>query len=86
MHKTAMIRARTEPRLKQEVERIFHALGLSCTEAINLFFRQVILRKGMPFEVRIPNKATREAIQDVEQQRGLMECQDSKELFKELDI
>ncbi|MGH2574156.1 MAG: type II toxin-antitoxin system RelB/DinJ family antitoxin, partial [Ignavibacteria bacterium] len=43
MAKTAMIRARTEPKLKKEVESIFNKLGLNSTEAINLFYKQVRL-------------------------------------------
>jgi DNA-damage-inducible protein J len=48
-----MIRARTEPELKADVEGIFKELGLSATEAINLFYRQVRLKNGLPFEVRM---------------------------------
>ncbi|MCX5818167.1 MAG: type II toxin-antitoxin system RelB/DinJ family antitoxin [Proteobacteria bacterium] len=58
MAKTAMIRARTNPELKAEVEDIFEKLGLNTTQAINLFFSQVCLYKGLPFEVKIPNKTT----------------------------
>jgi DNA-damage-inducible protein J len=53
MARTAMIRARTEAELKSDVEGIFKELGLSATEAINLFYRQVRLKKGLPFEVRM---------------------------------
>lgn len=60
MAKTGMIRARTEPSLKSNVEKILKKLGMTSTEAINLFYRQIQLRKGLPFDVRIPNKATLE--------------------------
>ena len=63
MPRTAMIRARTEPVLKSEVEHIFEKLGLTSTEAINIFYRQVKMRKGLPFEVKIPNKTTRETFE-----------------------
>jgi len=53
MARTAMIRARTEPELKSDVDGIFKELGLSATEAINLFYRQVRLKKGLPFDVRM---------------------------------
>ena len=58
MAKTATIRARIEPRLKQEVEKLFEEMGLTTTEAINLFYHQVMLRKGLPFNIVIPNKKT----------------------------
>ena len=63
MAKSAMIRARTEPSLKDRVEKIFRSLGLTQTEAINIFYRQVALHNGLPFEVKIPNKETAEAVE-----------------------
>ena len=55
MAKEAMIRARIEPQLKAEVEDIFQELGLSITEAITLFYKQVRLNRGLPFKVH-PSK------------------------------
>jgi len=55
MARTAMIHARTDAGLKVEVEPILKNLGLSYTEAINLFLNQVRMRKGLPFPVEIPD-------------------------------
>ena len=60
MSKTTMVHARVESDLKTDTEKIFKKLGLSTTEAIAVFFSQVRLRKGLPFEVKIPNKTTLE--------------------------
>lgn len=62
MPKSAMIRARIEPRLKQEVEVIFESLGLNTTEALSLFYHQVKLRQGMPFDIRLPFKEAPSAV------------------------
>jgi DNA-damage-inducible protein J len=62
MPKSAMIRARMEPELKRDAEEMLAAVGLSPTEAIRLFYHQVALHRGLPFEVRIPNAATRAAV------------------------
>lgn len=62
MHKTAMINARINPDLKHKAENILHRIGLSSAEAIRLFYTQVCLRKGLPFEARIPNKTTIKAM------------------------
>lgn len=62
MGRVAMIRARTEPELKEKAEAIFEKLGLNATGAINLFYKQVLLQKGLPFEVRLPNATTRKAL------------------------
>lgn len=73
MTKTDMIRARVEPELKREAEEVFSALGLSPTEAIRLFYKQVSLQHGLPFEVRIPNAETREAMRQAREREGLVE-------------
>ena len=64
MSKTESIRARVEPDLKAQAEAVFGALGLTPTEAITLFYRQVTLHHGLPFPVRIPNEATQAALRD----------------------
>ncbi|MEA1986153.1 MAG: type II toxin-antitoxin system RelB/DinJ family antitoxin, partial [Candidatus Marinimicrobia bacterium] len=45
------VKAKVEPKLKKDVEYLFKNLGLTTTEAINLFFHQVQLRKGLPFNI-----------------------------------
>ncbi len=73
MAKTEFIRARIEPELKKEVLSIFQTLGLSLTEAINLFFRMVKLNRGLPFEIKIPNEETLQAMEDAVMERNLEE-------------
>ena len=62
MAKTETLRARVQPELEREAEAVFRALGLSASEAITLFYRQVTLRRGLPFVVELPNEATRDAM------------------------
>jgi DNA-damage-inducible protein J len=64
MSKSAMIHARVEPEIKKNVEEIFAELGLNMTSALNLFFKQVVLQKGLPFSVNIPNTQTAKAIEE----------------------
>ena len=66
MSKDAFIRARTDAHLKEQVEHIFAKIGLNMTDAINLFFHQVELQGGLPFDVRIPNAETLQALRDLE--------------------
>ncbi len=84
--KSAMIRARVDPALKTEVEGILSQLGLSSSEAINLFYHQVKLNKGLPFALRIPNKTTVRAFKNTDAGRGMVCCQDSQDLFDKLGI
>jgi DNA-damage-inducible protein J len=86
MAKTATIRARIEPRLKQEVEELFEEMGLTTTEAINLFYRQVKLRKGLPFNIVIPNKTTEKVFKDTDVKRNLIRCEDAGDMFDKLGI
>jgi len=80
MAKTDMIRARVEPDLKREAEAVFSWLGLSATEAIRLFYRQVTLQHGLPFEVKIPNAETREALRQAFERQDLTEYESLDDL------
>lgn len=64
MSKTETIRARVNPELKRGAEAVLKKIGLTSSEAITLFLTQVKLTKGLPFSVRVPNKATQRAISD----------------------
>ena len=86
MSKDATIRARIEPDLKRRVENLFERLGLSTTEALTLFYRQVDLRKGLPFNVVISNKTTLKTMEDTDAGRNLVLCKDADDLFKKLGI
>lgn len=86
MSKVATVRARIEPDLKTEVEKLFNKLGLSTTEAINLFYRQVKLRNGLPFNVVIPNKTTEKIFKNTDANRNLIRCEDTDDMFDKLGI
>ncbi|MGA9109352.1 MAG: type II toxin-antitoxin system RelB/DinJ family antitoxin [Smithella sp.] len=86
MAKEAMIHARTEIELKKEVEKIFAALGLSTTAALNLFFHQVKMRRGLPFPVEIPNEATLKTFRDSDSGKGLVKSKSAKAIFRKLGI
>jgi DNA-damage-inducible protein J len=86
MTKTATVRARVEPHLKDEAERVFRELGLSTTQAITIFYRQVELRKGLPFEVAIPNEITRRTFEDTDAGRNLIICDNADDMFEKLGI
>jgi DNA-damage-inducible protein J len=71
MEKSVLVSFRTKPELKKKADVIFEALGISKTEAFNMFLSNVILNNGIPFDVKIPNKETLEAVEDVENKRNL---------------
>ena len=54
--KSANLYARVEPDVKERAEEILAALGIPASNAINMFYRQVILQQGLPFDVKIPRR------------------------------
>jgi len=50
--------------IKAKAKEIFKELGITMGEAVNIFLNQVALHKGLPFEVKIPNDETKQAIED----------------------
>ena len=85
MSRTATVRARVEPRLKADVERLLHRLGISTTEAINLFYSQIRLRKGLPFPVEVPNEQTRKTFEATDRGEGLNAYESLDQMFEALD-
>ena len=54
MSKTSSIYTRVEPEIKEQAEHILSTLGIPVTNAVNLFLHQVVLRKGIPFDIMLP--------------------------------
>ena len=73
MAKTEMIRARVAPELKYRAEEVFLQLGVSPAEATRLFYTQVTLHKGLPFDMKIPNTETLQAMQETRTGAGITE-------------
>lgn len=68
---TQMIHARIDQNLKQKAEEVFSVLGINTADAIRMFLTQVTLTQGLPFDVKIPNKETRKAMEDSRLNRNL---------------
>ncbi len=86
MLKTAVVRARVEPRMKGAVEKILDKLGLSTSEAKNIFFKQVYLNKGLPFAIKLPNEELKEAVESSRKSRNITKYESAEEMFTELKI
>jgi DNA-damage-inducible protein J len=83
---SGMIRARISPDLKAEAESILDRIGLSASDAIRMFYKQITLSQGLPFEARIPNATTCEALSDAEAGRNLTRYADADDLFRKLGV
>ncbi len=84
MAKTETVRARVEPELKRDVEKVLSELGLSTSEVITLLMKQIALGGGLPFPVRLPNAETREAIAEAQSGKTRKAYANVKELTKDL--
>jgi len=86
MPKTAVISARIDPELKQGAEKVFQELGLTATQAITLFYKQVELGRGLPFAVRVPNEVTVGALKQARTRQGIESFNTLDDLFDDLGI
>ncbi len=83
--KTATARALLDPEIKKQAEEILRGLGLSVSQSYELFYRQVIAQRGLPFELHIPNEKTMKAIENSRRGRGKT-FSSTDELFEDLGI
>jgi len=83
--KTATARALLDPEIKKQAEGILQDLGLSVSKSFELFYRQVIATRGLPFELHVPNEKTMIAIENSRQKKGKT-FSTSDELFDDLGI
>jgi DNA-damage-inducible protein J len=86
MAKETVVRARIEPELKQNAERVLSRLGLNTSQAITLFLKQVELRQGLPFVVELPNRETLKTFHETDQGKNLKHFKNTDEFFKDLGI
>ena len=72
MAKTSNLNVRVDPDTKAQAEELFSKFGMTVSEAVNVFLHQSIMYGGIPFELKVPNKETREALDDVLNHRNLV--------------
>ena len=78
--KSANLYARIEPDVKEKAESILSALGIPASSAINMFYKQIILQRGLPFEVKIPSArpvdiSTLSEVENEELEKGYADMQ-----------
>ena len=56
MARTSNVFARVEPEIKQEAEEILDQLGIPMSNAVGMFLRQVVMQRGIPFEMKLPKE------------------------------
>ncbi|MDU9415186.1 type II toxin-antitoxin system RelB/DinJ family antitoxin [Pseudomonas sp. zfem005] len=81
--KTTDVRARIEEDLKDSAAQVLEACGLTVSDAIRIFLRQVVVTQGLPFEVRTPSESSRRALAQAREIRRQFDTMD--EMMGELD-
>jgi DNA-damage-inducible protein J len=80
--KTSIVHARIEPKTKQKAEGVLRKLGLTPTEAIRIFYRQISLRGGLPFPIEIPNELTASTLEKSRRGKDIQEFESLEAMFK----
>lgn len=85
MANSAVIHARIDPTTKEATERVLESLGLTPTEAIRLFYRQIAIRGEFPLELKVPNAVTAEALALADRGEELEKFSGVNELYASWD-
>ena len=66
----ATVKTRVDISLKKDFENILKEIGLNSSQALKLFMKRVVIEQGIPFELKIPNPTTIQAIQEAKNMDG----------------
>ena len=80
MSQTSVIHARIDPDTKAATEHILGALGITPTEAIRLFYKQIALRGEFPLELKVPNELTAKTLRKADKGKELESFKSTKDL------
>ena len=84
MAKTAFLNARIDPTLKTKAEKVLSRVGVTASQAITMFYQQIVLRRGIPFDVCIPNEETVAALREAEAGGGKVITGSTQAAFDEI--
>ena len=84
--KTEQIIVHVKPEIKADAMAILEKIGISASEAVNLFLTHIITEKGIPSDMYIPNKETLRAFQDSDSGRNMKICKTLDDLYNDLNI
>lgn len=85
MIKKARVEVRIESGLKENVSEILRKLDISEAEAIRIYYRQIAINKGIPFDLKLPNKETIKALDEIRKTR-LREYENLDDYLADIDI
>ncbi len=84
MARTSNVFARVEPEIKDQAEQILNQLGIPMSNAVGMFLRQIVLQRGIPFEMKLPERKplalgslTKEQL-DAELEKGMADIRECR--------
>lgn len=80
------VRARIDPKIKQEAAEVLVRMGLTVSDVCRMALTRVAHEKRLPFSLEIPNEETRKAFEDIDRREGLHYAKDADDMFKQLGI
>jgi len=86
MSNTSTINARIDPKTKSKAQSILKQLNMNMSQAISIFLQQVVLHKGIPFDIKVPNELTAKTMEKAERGEDVHRVGSAEELFEELEI
>jgi len=86
MAKLAKIHMRIDEETKTRSEHHLRILGISLSEAIRMFLRKIVLEKGIPFDIKIPNEVTLKTHELAKAGKELHKFDNLEDLFEALEI
>jgi len=85
MSQSAVVHARIDPATKAATEKVLDTLGMTPTEAIRLFYRQIAMRKSFPLELHIPNRLTASVLTKSDKNQEIEKFDSASELYASWD-
>lgn len=85
MSQSAVVHARIDPATKAATEKVLDALGMTPTEAIRLFYRQIAIRKSFPIELKVPNKLTASVLAKSDRNQDVETFDTASDLYSSWD-
>ena len=85
MSQSAVVHARIDQATKTATEKVLDTLGMTPTEAIRLFYRQIAIRKSFPLELKVPNKLTATVLAKSDKNQDIETFETAADLYASWD-
>ena len=82
MARTANVFVRVEPEIKEQAEAILDQLGIPMSSAVSMFLRQIVLQRGIPFEMKLPEEPLALGSMTKEEFDAVLDRHANKDLFE----